>query len=72
MSLINVGGDIYIGVRDPGWSLFCLLVGEMRDHEELVISAICAVFECWRCGDRNKFAVSVDMVLWELVVMEMV
>jgi hypothetical protein len=71
LSLIDAGGDIYVGVCNRGKSLFCLLVGEMRD-EELVLSAICAFFECWRCGDGNKFVVSVDMVLWELEVMEIV
>jgi hypothetical protein len=43
----------------------------MRD-EELVLNVICAFFECWRCGDGNEFVLSVDMVLWELVAMEMV
>ena len=27
---------------------------------------------CWRWGYGNKFVVSLDMVLWEVLVMEMV
>ena len=28
-------------------------------------------FECWRGGDGSKIVVSVVMVLWEVVMMEM-
>ena len=36
MSLINTGGDIYVGVCDPGLSLFGLLVVEMRGEEDVL------------------------------------
>ena len=37
-----------------------------------LIQVICAFFEFRRCGDGNKFVLSVDMVLWESVAMEIV
>ena len=71
MSLIDAGGDMCVGGCDPHLSLLCLWVAEMRG-EEFVLSVIFEIFEFGECSKGNKVVVSLEMVLWELLVMEMV
>ena len=71
MSLIGARGKICVGVCSPDWRLFCLLVGEILG-EEFVLSVIFEIFEFGECSKGNKVVVSLEMVLWELLVMEMV
>ena len=40
--------------------------------EELVLNVIFEIFEFGECSKGNKVVVSLEMVLWELLVMEMV
>ena len=71
VSLIDARLDISVGVCSPDWRLFCLLVGEILG-EEFVLSVIFEIFEFGECSKGNKVVVSLEMVLWELLVMEMV
>ena len=71
MSLIDAGGDMCVGGCDPHLRLFCLWDGEMRG-EEFVLMVIFQIFEFGECSRGTNVVVSLDMVLWELLVMEMV
>ena len=71
MSLIGARGKICVGVCDPRLGFLCLWVAEMRG-EEFVLSVIFEIFEFGECSKGNKVVVSLEMVLWELLVMEMV
>ena len=54
VGLIDDRGDICVGVCNPRLVLLCRLVVEMG-VEELVLSVIFEIFECWRCRDGNLF-----------------
>jgi len=67
--LIDARGYIYVGVCNPRLRLWGLLVGEMRG-EWVVLSMAGGIFQFGRSGFGNKFVGGVDIVLWDLLMME--